>query len=190
MAYVAGFGGGKERGLQMIEDTAASTGENRTDAQFALVLLYNREHRYDDALRVLAALRKQYPRNRLMVLETGATATRANRPQEAEAMLTDGLRMLANDRRPRIPGEEGLWHYKRGAARVMLKRTAEAREDLAIALGPDSLPWVRGRAHLETARLAVQQGDHAAARQSANTAITTCEAANDPICVEEARKIR
>ena len=40
-------------------------GENRTDAEFALVLLYNREKRYDDAMRVLADLRRRYPRNRL-----------------------------------------------------------------------------------------------------------------------------
>ena len=50
MAYVAGFGGGRERGIQMLQETAAAGGENRTDAMFALVLVYNRERRYDDAL--------------------------------------------------------------------------------------------------------------------------------------------
>jgi tetratricopeptide (TPR) repeat protein len=190
MAYVAGFGGGKERGLSMIEETAASGAENRTDAEFALVLLYNRERRYDDALRVLAALRKQYPRNRLVLLETGATAARAGKAQEAETVLSEGLRVLETDRRPRIPGEDALWHYKRAVARVMMKRSAAAREDLALALAPDALPWVRGRAHLEMARLAEQQGDHVTARQSAANAIAVCEAGNDPICVEEARKIR
>src|SRR5262249_38402326 len=71
MAYVAGLGGGKERGLAMIEEAAATPGENRTDAQFALVLLYNREQQYDAAMRVLNDLRRQYPRNRLVVLEAG-----------------------------------------------------------------------------------------------------------------------
>jgi tetratricopeptide (TPR) repeat protein len=190
MAYVAGFGGGKERGLKLIEETAASRAENRTDAQFALVLLYNRERRYDDALKVLAALRKEYPRNRLMLLEAGATATRGNRPQEAEALLTEGLQMLAADSRARMPGELGLWHYKRAAARVLLKKAAEAREDLAIAMRPDSLMWVQGRAHLESSRLAAQQGDRTSAKREAASAIVACEAGNDPICVEEARKIR
>jgi tetratricopeptide (TPR) repeat protein len=190
MAYVAGFGGGKDRGLQLVEQAAWSPGENRTDAQFALVLLYNREQRYADALRVLAALRKQYPRNRLVLLEAGATAVRGSRAQEAEGLLTEGLQMLAKDTRPRIPGEEPLWHYKRGAARVMLKRTAEAREDLAVALRPDAAQWVQGRAHLELARLALQQGDRDAARRSAAGAIAACTAGSDPICVEEARKIR
>jgi tetratricopeptide (TPR) repeat protein len=190
MAYVAGFGGGKERGLKMIEETAASRAENRTDAQFALVLLYNRERRFDDALRVLNELRKEYPRNRLLLLEAGATATRGNKPQDADALLTEGLQMLEKDARPRMPGELGLWHYKRGAARVMLKKAADARADLQMALAPDSLTWVKGRAHLEMARLAAQQGDRAAAGREAASAIAACEAGNDPICVDEARKIR
>ena len=190
MAYMAGFGGNKDRGLKMIEETAASKAENRTDAQFALVLLYNRERRFDDALRVLAELRKQYPRNRLVLLEAGATAVRADKPQQAETMLTEGLAMLDKDTRPRMPGEEGLWHYKRGAARVQLKRPADARADLAIALKPDSLKWVQGRAHLELARLASQQGDREGARRAAASAIEACEAGNDPLCVEEARKFR
>ena len=190
MAYVAGFGGNKERGLKMIEDTAASPAENRTDAQFALVLLYNREKRFDDALRVLGALRKQYPRNRLVVLEAGATAVRGNRPQQGDALLTEGIQMLAKDTRPRMPGEEGLWHYKRGAARVMLKRVDEARADLAVALRPDSMGWVQGRAHLELARLASLQGDREGAKRSAASAIAACEAAKDALCVDEARRFR
>jgi hypothetical protein len=189
MAYVAGFGGGKERGLKMIEETAASGAENRTDAQFALVLLYNRERRYNDALRVLAALRKQYPRNRLMLLEAGATATRANRPQEAEVLLTEGLQVLAGDTRARMPGEVGLWHYKRGVARTMLRKAAEARDDLAIAAKPDSLAWVQGRSHLELARVALQQRDNAGASREAASAIALCESGNDPICADEARKL-
>ena len=41
--------------------------------------MYNRERRYDDALRVLQELRRLYPRNRLVVLEAGSTALRAGR---------------------------------------------------------------------------------------------------------------
>ena len=44
MAYVAGFGGGRERGMQLVEEAAAYAGENQTDARFALMLLYNREN--------------------------------------------------------------------------------------------------------------------------------------------------
>ena len=190
MAYVAGFGGGKEQGLRMIEETAQAAKENRTDAEFALVLLYNREKRYDDALRVMDNLRRRYPRNRLVLLEAGATATRGNRPVDAERLLSEGMAMLASDKRIRIPGENALWHYKRGAARVMLGRTEEALADLRAALSPDAAGWVQGRTHLEMAKLAVKRGDRAGTRREADTAIAVCGKSNDPICVEEARKIR
>jgi tetratricopeptide (TPR) repeat protein len=190
MAYVAGFGGGRERGLTMIEEAAAAPGENRTDAQFALVLLYNREQRYDAAMRVLGDLRRQYPRNRLVILEAGATATRAGRSAEADKLLTEGIAALAGDRRPRIPGEEALWHYKRGVARVQLGRREEALQDLRAALTPDSAGWVQGRAHVELARLAAQQGDKATRLREADAAIALCEQNGDPICVAEAKKLR
>jgi tetratricopeptide (TPR) repeat protein len=190
MAYVAGFGGGRERGLSMIEETAATPGENRTDAQFALVLLYNREQRYDAAMRVLTDLRRQYPRNRLVMLEAGATAARAGRAAEADALLTEGITVLARDRRPRFPGEEALWHYKRGAARVMLGRREEALTDLHAALSPDAAGWVQGRAHVELARLAGQQGDKAARQREADAAVALCEKNGDPICVADAKRLR
>ena len=189
MAYVVGFGGGKDRGLRMIEETVEAGRENRTDAQFALVLLYNRERRYDDAMRVMADLRRRYPRNRLVLLEAGATAVRANRAAEADKLLSEGIALLATDSRPRIPGEDGLWHYKRGAARVMLGRRDDALADLRIALAPGAAGWVQGRAHLEMARLALQQGDRAGARREAAEAAAVCGKSNDPICVEEAGKI-
>ncbi|HEX4566494.1 MAG TPA: hypothetical protein VH138_07660, partial [Vicinamibacterales bacterium] len=190
MAYVAGFGGGRERGLKMIEETAAAQGENRTDAEFALVLLYNREQRYADAMRVLTELRRQYPRNRLVLLEAGATALRAGHGAEADTLLSDGIGVLAHDTRPRIPGEEALWHYKRGAARVMLGRGEEALADLRIALKPDAAGWVQGRAHVELARLAKQRGDQPGARREADQATALCEKNGDPICVAEAKKLK
>jgi tetratricopeptide (TPR) repeat protein len=189
MAYVTGFGGGKERGLQMIEQAAASRGDNRTDAMFALVLLYNRERRYSDALRILDELRGRYPRNRLVLLEAGATATRGDQPLDADRLLTEGIAMLARDTRPRIPGEAGLWHLKRGAARVLLKRHEEAVADLGIAAQPDSAGWVQGRAHLELARLAVQEKRQQDARREAALAANECEKDHDPICADAARRM-
>jgi len=190
LAYVVGFGGDKNLGLRMVEETVAAGGENRTDAEFALVLLYNREQRYTDALRVLDSLRRRYPRNRLVLLEAGATAVRGNRPAEAETLLTEGLAILAGDKRPRIPGEDALWHYKRGAARVMLRRTDDALADLRAALPPGAAGWVQGRTHLELARLALQQGDRPGARREAAEAIAACTKSSDPICVDEAKRIR
>jgi len=199
MAYVVGFGGGRERGIQMLEDAASAktlsgggttvVNDARVDALFALILVYNRERRFDDALRVLEELRRQYPRNRLLLLEAGATALRGGQAQRADDLLSEWLAAFARDTRPKIPGEDGLWHYKRGAARAALGRPDAANEDLRVALGAESQPWVAGRARVELGRLALGRGDRAAATTYARDAETFCERGNDPVCVQDARSL-
>jgi tetratricopeptide (TPR) repeat protein len=205
MAYVAGFGGGRERGIEMLEETAefnpqkvggldakataAAGNDARTDALFALVLVYNRERRFDDALRVLQELRRLYPRNRLLLLEAGATALRGGRAQQADALLTDGLAMLAKDPRPRMPGEDALWRYKRGAARAALGQAEAATADLQSATSADAQAWVHGRARVELGRLALKRGDRGAATAEARQAETLCERGNDPVCLQDARAL-
>jgi tetratricopeptide (TPR) repeat protein len=189
MAYVAGFGGGKERGLKMVEESAAAPTNERTDAAFALVLLYNREERYDDALKILDGLRRQYPRNRVVLLEAGSTAIRGHQPAVAEKVLTDGLTMLEHDDRRKMPGEPGIWHYRRGMARAQLGRAADAREDFRAALASDTPGWIQGRTHLELARLAASEGDRAAARREADEAKAICDKAADTRCVEQAKSV-
>jgi tetratricopeptide (TPR) repeat protein len=188
MAYVAGFGGGKETGIDMLTRAAAGGGEAKTDALFALALIYNREKRYAEALNVLDQLRVLYPRNRLVLLEGGATALRGGRHAEADARLTQGLAMLARDQRPRIPGEEALWRLKRGTARVALGR-ADALEDLRAATATDAQQWVAGRARVELARLALKRGDRTVATSEATHAVSLCENGNDRPCVQDARKL-
>jgi len=189
MAYVAGFGGGRERGLHMIEDAAGYDGENQTDARFALVLIYNRERRYNDALAQLALLRDRYPRNRLVWLESGSTSLRAGRAADAERFLSDGIARFAGDRRQRMFGEDALWRYKRGAARTALGRDAEAVTDLRSALAVEGRKWVHGRAHLELGKVALKAGNKAAARLEFQQAIALSEGDNDPGTVEEARRL-
>jgi tetratricopeptide (TPR) repeat protein len=189
MAYVVGFGGGRERGVQMIQEAATHGSESRIDAMFALVLLHNRERRFDDALRVLGELRKLYPRNRLVVLEAGSTALRAGRASDADLRLTEGLAMLAKETRPLMPGEKALWHYKRGAARLALGNLNAARDDLNVAIGSDAQEWVRGRAHAELSRLAMQTGDRANAHTLAVKAESLCHQGSDPVCVNDARRL-
>jgi hypothetical protein len=52
MAYVAGFGGDREYGVRLVEEAARFKGDTQTDAKVALLLLYNREARFKDALAV------------------------------------------------------------------------------------------------------------------------------------------
>jgi tetratricopeptide (TPR) repeat protein len=151
--------------------------------------MYNRERRYDDALRMLEELRRLHPRNRLVLLEAGSTALRGGRADRAEELLTEGLAMLASDKRPRIPGEEGLWRYKRGAARVARGRLEEAAQDLQAAVAPDAATWVQGRGRVELARIALARGDAATSASQAREAEALCEQGRDPVCVTDARKM-
>ena len=189
MAYVAGFGGGREKGIELLGSAAASATEARTDAMFALILVFNREKRYDEALRVLADLRRLYPRNRLIVLEQGATALRAGNASLADRILTEGIDMASRDTRARIPGEDALWRYKRGAARAALGQADQALDDLRRGAGADAQPWVGGRSRVEIGRLALARGDRETARNEARQATVLCEQGNDPECQDEAGKL-
>lgn len=189
MAYAAGFGGGRERGLQLIEGAAAYPGDSQADARFALILLYNREKRYDEALTQLALLRQRYPRNRLAWLESGATCLRAGRPADAERFLAEGLARWASDDRPRMFGEDAIWQYKIGAARAALGRGAEAEQSLRRAVSLEGRSWVHGRAHIELGKLALKAGRTAEARQHFQAAIPLCAGDNDQIWADEAHRL-
>ena len=182
VAYIAGMDGDRQRGLQLVEQ-AAMTDSSRvqTEARFALVLLYNREKRWDDALGVLARLREAFPRNRLLWLETGATALRAGRPADAERWLTEGIARTARDERQRMFGEEALWRLKRAQARRQTERQVDARVDLLEVLAaPQARDWVRGRSHLELAEVSLALGDVTQARWQADKAVPLLERGNDP----------
>jgi tetratricopeptide (TPR) repeat protein len=188
VAYVAGFGGGKAKGIKQIEDAAAYGGDNQTEARFALILLYNREKRYDEALKVLATLRERYPRNRLMWLESGSTALRGGRAADAERFLSDGLSRFAGDARPRMFGEDALWRYKRGAAFAALGRS-DAEPELRKALTLEGRTWVHARSHLELGKLAMKTGNKAAAAVELRAAIALADSDNDPLTSDEASRL-
>jgi tetratricopeptide (TPR) repeat protein len=186
MAYVAGFGGGRELGLRMIEEAAGIRGPTEIEAKFALLLLYNRERRFNDALRVVRELQQRYPKNRLLWLEAGATLIRANRFDEALTMLDTGFDRLQSDQRDRMFGEMALWHYKRAVARARLGRREEAKQELDQALATQARDWVQGRSHAELGRLAQAAGQREQAQSEYRLAIGLAERGNDPIGKAEA----
>jgi tetratricopeptide (TPR) repeat protein len=183
-AYLMGFGGDKERGIALLE-TAARGGDARVEAKLALVLIYTRERRHRDALRLLTELSVEFPKNRIFALERAAAALRADRPEEAEAVLTEGLGRFVGDDRPKILGEEALWLYRRGLARLSQDRRAPAAADLETALQRHPQPWVRGRIHLALGKLADMNGRREEALDSYLRAREISVAANDPRCTAD-----
>jgi tetratricopeptide (TPR) repeat protein len=188
LARISGLDGDKGRGVSFIEAAARYPGENQTDAAFALVLIYNREHRYDDALRVLSTLEEQYPDNRLLWLEAGSTALRARRFQDAAQLLDHGFAKLLSNSSLIAFGEQALWHYKRGASFVGAKRKQEATVELRASLDGAARDWVRGRAHAELGKLADLAGDRVSARAEYQTAVQLARRADDSIGLADAEQ--
>jgi tetratricopeptide (TPR) repeat protein len=189
IAYIAGFGGDKDKGVRLIRE-AARYPRNATDAKFALVLILNREERYDEAVGYVRELQREYPRNRLLWLEAGSTLLRGGYAADADVQLTEGIQKLQQDTRPRMFGEEGLWYFKRGEARVRLRRPDEATADLTKALSVETQAWVKGRTHLELGKAADLAGDRTKGRAEYDRCLQLCTAANDAVAADQARTLR
>jgi tetratricopeptide (TPR) repeat protein len=187
LANIAGFGGGREQGIRLVEEAAARASDVQSNARFALIVIYNREKRYADALRVIGQLQQLYPRNRLLWLEAGSTALRAGRPADARAALEQGLARLSNDPRPRAFGELARWRYHHGVALAALKQGEAAAAEFQAALSGEAHDWVRGRTHLELGRLAIHAGDRNGAVTRFRLASDLCSTAKDASCVKDAR---
>jgi hypothetical protein len=81
-----------------------------------------------------------------------------------------------------------MWHYKRGTARVRLRKLEAAAADLAIARAGDAPRWIRGRATLEVGKIADLRGNRDAARASYREGMALCESDRDPLCVNDGRE--
>lgn len=190
MAYLVGFDGGKEEALRLIEQAAAYPGDSESEAKFALVLLYNREKEFDRAQRVLSELKRRYPRNWLVWLESASTWLRDERARMAERDLTLGFEKLVNDDRPRMFGEDKVWLLKRGTARVDLSKLDDARVDLEAARTGQTTEWVQGRATIELGKIADLEGNRALARSEYDRGRKLCDRANDRRCVSLAKTLK
>ncbi len=189
MAHLVGFGGDRQRGLRMVEDAARYPSDAQPNALFTLILIYNRETRYDDALRVIAELQQRFPRNRLLWLEEGRTELRAGRPDRAKTALEAGMARLSGDPRPRAFGEDTRWRYAYGAALVALKDGAAADRELRAALAGPTQDWVRGNVHKELGKLADLAGDRPRALDEYRLADSLCRQDHDGDCSDEAKKL-
>ena len=183
LAYLVGFDVGKAEALRLIEEAAAYPGETRPEAQLALVLLHNREREYGGAQRVLSDLKRRFPRNRLLWLESAATWLRDERAVPAERAIDAGFAALAQDDRARMEDEQAVWHLTRGAAR-------EAAPDLAAAEAGPAAAWVKGQAHIELGKIADLEGDRPRARAAYDRGRRLCRQARHRRCADAAERLK
>ena len=95
IAGATGFRGSKKRGLAMLEQVAKEGRWAQDDAKSVLILLYRREKRFDDVLKLTRELSAKYPRNYLLRLET------------ADALVSiAGVKRKANDTAGAVQAEK------------------------------------------------------------------------------------
>jgi tetratricopeptide (TPR) repeat protein len=70
LAGATGFRGSKKRGLAMLEQVAKEGHWAQDDAKTVLILLYSREKRFEEVVKLARELSAKYPRNYLLRLET------------------------------------------------------------------------------------------------------------------------
>jgi tetratricopeptide (TPR) repeat protein len=157
IAGVTGFRGSKKRGLAMLEQVAREGRWAQDDAKTVLILLYRREKRFADVLKLTRELSSKYPRNYLLRIESAdalvslaevkrkendvAGATQAEK--EAFATFEEVLR----DRNMRDAAARALdlIHFKYGEVLMMAGHHDRAAKEFLAATKVD-----RGEAGLIT----------------------------------------
>lgn len=165
LAGVTGFRGSKKRGLTLLEQVATEGRWSKDDAKSLLVLLYTREKRYADVIKITRELSEKYPRNYLYRIETAdalvaiaAQKRKAGDPngavlaeKEAFATFDDLLR----DRNVREASSRALdlIHFKYGEALATAGlQDRAAREFLATTKVDRAEPGLVTMAHLFAGR--------------------------------------
>jgi tetratricopeptide (TPR) repeat protein len=147
LAFLIGRTGDKNHGLQTIAEVADKGALNKVDAQVMLAILYRREKRPADALRVLAPLLRAYPRNYLFQMEQAHMHSDLGHKDDALAILRR-LEQQATSARPDIPrekvyyaiGDVQFWYRDFDDALANMRRVTEHR-DLDLHTG--ALAWMR-----------------------------------------------
>ena len=148
MVGIAGVGGSKEKGLELLREVAAKGIVNSVEARTALSLFLRHDARYDEALAVEQTLVKQYPRDYLFRLEcANITKDKGNGPEAIaayKAVIADGHRpnLFVN---PRLQlAYFGLADTLRGQNH--LEEAAAAY--VSSAAQPSCSDWLRRRSEL------------------------------------------
>jgi len=90
---LGGVRGSKEEGLKQLENAARDGSLARDEASVILAVLYDREKRQDDSLKILRALSEKYPENYVFRFEIATMLSKARHFTESIAMYEN----LMND---------------------------------------------------------------------------------------------
>lgn len=151
LGFIIGFRGDKDGGIRTLELVAGKGDRNRTDAKVLLAVVYRRERRPGDAVKLLTGLLAQYPRNYLLRLEmVQMYGDLGNKEKALETLAElDRLKRAASPGFAALPQEK--IHFARGtllfwyrdydvAIEELSKATSKAKD---LDLNTGSMAWLR-----------------------------------------------
>lgn len=153
MVGIAGVGGNKEHGLDLLREVAAHGIVNTVEARTVLSLFLRHDARYTEALAVQSSLARQYPRDYLFRLEeANLTKDKGDGP----AAIAAYHRVIDDARRPNFyvdPRLQMAFFGLADTARGQHDTTAAAANYLQAAAQPHSSDWLRKRAQLNAGQM-------------------------------------
>jgi len=165
IAGATGYRGSKKRGLAMLEQVAREGRWSQDDAKTVLVLLYTREKRFAEVVKLTRELSAKYPRNYLLKLETAdalvslAAVKRKEKDlpgavqSEKEAFATFDEVLRDRNVRDSAVRALDLIHFKYGEALLMAGyNDRAAKEFLAATKVASAEAGLVTMAHLYAAR--------------------------------------
>ena len=165
LAGATGYRGSKKRGLKMLEEVAEKGRWSQDDAKSVLILLYTREKRFADVVKLTRELSAKYPRNYLLRLETadGLVSLAAQKRKEkdvagaaqAEKEAFATFDEVIRDRNVREAAGRALdlIHFKYGEALLTAGlNDRAAKEFLSATKVAQAEPGLVTMAHLYAAR--------------------------------------
>ena len=164
LAGATGYRGSKKRGLALLEQVAKEGRWSQDDAKTVLILLYTREKRFGDVLKLTRELSEKYPRNYLLRLETADALVSLAGVKRKEKDLAGAVQSekeafatfdeLLRDRNVRDAAMRSLdlIHFKYGEALLLAGyNDRAAKEFLAVTKVERAEPGLITMAHLYAA---------------------------------------
>lgn len=153
MVGIAGVGGSKEKGLDLLRDCAAHGVVNHIESRTALSLFLRHDARYAEALAVQHGLAQEYPHDYLFRLEEANLTKDKGDGQGAIALYRE---VLADSRKPGYfidPRLQMTWFGLADTERGQNDVRSAAQHYLEAADQPNSSDWLRRRAQLNAGEM-------------------------------------
>jgi tetratricopeptide (TPR) repeat protein len=140
---------GKENGIQQLETAAAKGKSASTDARMVLAVVYAREKKYDQAMRLMNELHTKYPRNFLFELAKASIYGKMQRWDDAVHVYEQVLVKVQTKKDGYDRLREARVYSSLGTANIDRMQFEKAGEEFArVVSSKDATMDEKGNAHL------------------------------------------